>query len=146
MLRNIVFVSCVPLLLIAAGCCPTTAGPTGPTATFSGTVAGGAQVFHDFPNPPGTTQMDVIVTWTDRDVQVRLFWIESSCNPIERQDCRRFSDPIGSPSSSAATISVIATNQGPAEGPRMRFVVENITTDRPASYSLTVAPRRAGCT
>jgi hypothetical protein len=145
MLRLIVLVSCTPLLLVAAGCCPTTAGPTGPTATFSGTAAG-VLVFHDFPNPSGTTQMDVVLTWSDRDVQLRLFWVDATCNPIEQQDCRRFSDPIGSPPNSTGTISVIAANQGPAEGPRMRFVVQNITTDRPASYSLTVAPRRAGCT
>lgn len=132
--------------LTAAGCCPTTSGPTGPIATFSGTVGAGGQSVHDYPPPDGTTQMEVIVQWNDPQMQLRLMWIDPECDPLARDDCRRFSDPIGPFSTGpATTITVTAANQGPAAGPRMRFVVLNVS-DRPAAYTLTVAPRQAGCT
>jgi hypothetical protein len=145
MLRHPAALAAVPLIVAAAACCPTTSGPTGPTATFSGALAG-ALTFHDYPPPAGTTQMDVIVTWADADADVRLFWMDPGCHPIEQEGCQRYTEAIGRTSSTPPTIDVIATNQGPAAHPRMRFVLENRTPERSVSYTLTVQPWQAGCT
>jgi hypothetical protein len=132
--------------ILSVACCPTTSGPTGPTATFTGTIAGAVPGVHDFMNPPGTSQMEVVVTWSDPDVDLRVSWVDSSCDPTTRDDCRRFSDPIGPLPGTSRIIRTIATNQGPAAGPRMRFVITRTTPGPDAAYSLTVAPHQAGCT
>lgn len=135
------------IALVCAGCgCPTMSGPTGPAATNSGSVSAGGLTVHDYPPPSGTTQMEVVVQWGDPAIQLRLMWIDPDCDPLARDDCRRFSDPIGPFSTGPAmTIRVTATNQGPAAGPVMRFVVLNLS-DVAATYTMTVAPRQAGCT
>jgi hypothetical protein len=134
--------------LMTTGCgCPVTAGPTGPTASLSGTVAAGDKSVQDYAPPQDTTQMEVIVRWNDPSIPLRLQWIDANCNPLERDDCRAFSEPIGPfPNSTEALIRITATNQGPAAGPRMRFVVLNGSADRETSYTMTIAPRQAGCT
>jgi hypothetical protein len=137
----------IALAALSAGCgCPTMSGPTGPTATFSDTVNRQGQKVHDYPPPRGTTQMEVVVQWSDPDVELRLMWIDADCDPLARDDCRRFSEPVGPFSTGpATTIRVTAANQGPAAGPRMRFVVLNLS-DRAAAYTMTISPRQAGCT
>jgi hypothetical protein len=131
----------------SGGCgCPTMSGPTGPSATLSSSVSARSQAVHDYAPPPGTTQMEVVVEWNDPAIQLRLMWIDAECDPLARDDCRRFSDPIGPLAMGpATTIRVTATNQGPAAGPQMRFVVVNLS-DATATYTLSIAPRQAGCT
>ena len=140
-------IAAVAIAALAAGCgCPTMSGPTGPTATFSDSVNAAGQKVHDYAPPGGTTQMEVVVQWSDAQIQLRLMWIDAECDPLTREDCRRFSEPLGPfPMGPATTIRVTATNQGPAAGSRMRFVVLNLS-DRAASYTMTIAPHQAGCT
>jgi hypothetical protein len=146
MQRHPAVLPAVPLIVAAAACCPTTSGPTGPAAAFGGTLDGAALTFHDYPPPAGTTQMDVIVTWAEAEADVRLFWMDPGCHPIEQEGCQRYTQAIGRTSQTPPTIDVIATNQGPAAHPRMRFVLENRSPGRSASYTLTVRPWQAGCT
>jgi hypothetical protein len=132
---------------VCAGCCPVTPGPTGPTASFSGDLRAGGVSFHDYPPPDGTTQMDVVVTWSDQAIQLRLMLIDPDCDPQQRDDCRRFTDILGpAPTGASPTIRTIATNQGPTAGPRMRFAIVNESAERSTAYTMSVAPRRAGCT
>jgi hypothetical protein len=132
---------------LCAGCCPVTAGPTGPTTSFSGDLRAGGVSFHDYPPPDGTTQMDVVVTWSDPAVALRLMHIDPDCDPQQRDDCRRFSDILGpAPFGAPSSIRTIATNQGPTAGPRMRFAIVNESTERSITYTMSIEPRRAGCT
>jgi hypothetical protein len=118
----------------------------GLTATFADTVSAAGQKVHDYSPPGGTTQMEVVVQWSDPEIQLRLLWIDAECDPLARDDCRRFSEPVGPfPTGPPTVIRVTAANQGPAAGPRMRFVVMN-PSDRAAAHTMTVAPHQAGCT
>jgi hypothetical protein len=146
-MRHTVAIAALTVAVGSGGCrCPTISGPTGPTATLSSSVSARGQMVHDYAPPSGTTQMEVVVVWNDPGIELRLMWIDAECDPLARDDCRRFSDPIGPfPMGPATTIRVTATNQGPAAGPRMRFVVVNLS-DAAATYSLSIAPRQAGCT
>ena len=121
-------------------------GPTGPMVTYTGTIEDGAVVFHDFPPPPQTTQMDVEVRWTPATVNLRFIHGHPDCDPMQTVDCRAFTDPIGPFPNTFGEIRSIITNQGQMAGPRMRLVLRNLDAGQTATYTLTIAPKRAGCT
>jgi hypothetical protein len=128
------------------GCACSPSGPTGPAASYTGSVMAAGVAFHDFAPPSGTTQMDVEVQWTPAQVAVRFIHGDPNCDPVQTSGCRAFTDPIGPFPNTNGEIRSIITNQGQMAGPRMRLVLRNLDTEQTAAYTLTIRPVRAGCT
>lgn len=131
--------------LALAGCskCPP-AGPSGAAATVSGIVAAQSVVFHDFAPPPNTDSLDITVTWTPTAVELRLIQIDPACDPTVAE-CRRLSDPSGPRPGTTGVINGYGNSQGTSAGPRLRFMIQNLTVDREANYTMTMLPKRHGC-
>src|SRR5262249_20583775 len=72
---------------IGTGCKCSPSGPTGPMTVYTGTLPGAGIVFHDFPTPPETTQMDVDVQWTPATVAVRFVHGHPDCDPVQTTNC-----------------------------------------------------------
>ena len=113
---------------------------------YTGTIDAAGVVFHDFPPPPETTQMDVEVRWTPATVALRFVHGHPDCDPVQTTGCVAFTDPVGPFPNTNGEIRLIITNQGRMAGPRMRLVLRNLDATQSASYTLTIAPVRAGCT
>lgn len=131
------------VMLTACSNCPPT-GPSGAAAMASGTVAGESVAFHDFAPPPDTDSVDITVTWTPTSVELRLIQVDPTCDPTAGE-CRRLSDPAGPRPGSAGVINGYGSNQGPNAAARLRFMIQNLTADRGATYTMTMTPKRHGC-
>lgn len=125
-------------------CSPT--GPSGPPSQFSGSVAGGTLAFHDLEVPANTDSVDVLLHWTPAEAQLQLIQIDPSCDPTQTAACPRFGDPQRPrPNGSPTTIDGSLSHQGTSALGRVRFVIENLTVEIGATYSVAATPKRHGC-
>jgi len=131
------------LALSAAGCCPTTAGPTAQAASYSMTLAPGEVRFFDADTPASTTQINLTFRIESVDAPLRLRQIDPGCLPRPGDECQNFSDTTLPPRSSGV---VQFGNTLQPHGLRTRVVLENPSPDRSTAVALTIEPRRAGCT
>ena len=129
--------------LLAAGCCPSVAGPTSPAASYSMTLAPGEVRFFDADTPDSTTQINLTFRIELLDAPLRLRQIDPGCLPGPDDACQNFYDSTLAPRPSG----VVQFGNGlQPHGSRTRVVVENPSPDRAVAVGLTIEPRRAGCT
>ena len=129
--------------LLAAGCCPTVAGPTSPAASYSMTLTPGEVRFFDADTPESTTQINLTFRIELQDAPLRLRQIDPGCVPRPGDECQNFYDTTLTPRPSG----VVQFGNGlQPHGSRTRVVLENPSSDRAVAVSLTIEPRRAGCT
>ena len=129
--------------LISAGCGPTTAGPTAPAAGYSDTLAPGEFEFYDADTPSDTTQINLAFTLNSTTVPLRIRQIDPTCLPSARDDCGNFYDATMPP----RPDGVLRFGNGlQVHGSRTRIVLQNMSATEVLTYSVTIAPRRAGCT
>jgi hypothetical protein len=129
--------------LFAAGCCPTTAAPTAPAASYSMTLAPGEVRFFDAETPDSTTQINLIFRIESLDALLRLRQIDPGCLPGPDDACRNFYDTTLTPRPSGV---VQFGNTLQPYDLRTRLVLENPSPDRSIALAITIEPRRAGCT
>ena len=131
------------LVLLSAGCCPTTAGPTAPAASYSGTLAPGEFQFYDADTPSTTTQINLDFTLNSTAIPLRIRRIDPACLPAEGDSCQNFYDATTPP----RPEGVLRFGNGlQVHGSRTRIVLQNMSATETLTYSVTIAPRRAGCT
>jgi hypothetical protein len=138
-----VFVLAFGAAVGAAGCCPTVAGPTAPLASYSATLAPGEFRFYDADTPASTTQINLDFTLNSATVPLRLRQIDPSCLPAPDDTCQSFSDTT-TPPRPAGVLRFGNTLQ--PHGSRTRIVLQNMSSTETLTYTVTVEPRRAGCT
>ena len=78
------------LASFAAGCCPTTAGPTAQAASYSMTLAPGEVRFFDADTPDSTTQINLTFRIESVDALLRLRQIDPGCLPGPGDACQNF--------------------------------------------------------
>ena len=133
----------IALGLASAGCCPTTAGPTAPAASYSATLAPGEFQFYDADTPSTTTQIDLDVTLSSTTIPLRIRQIDPTCLPAAGDSCQNFSDSTLPP----RPDGVLRFGNGlQVHGSRTRIVLQNMSGTETLTYRVTIAPRRAGCT
>jgi hypothetical protein len=129
--------------LASAGCCPTTAGPTAPAAAYSATLAPGELQFYDANTPSTTTQIDLDFTLNSTTIPLRIRQIDPTCLPAAGDSCQNFYDATTPP----RPDGVLRFGNGlQVHGLRTRIVLQNMSATETLTYSVTIAPRRAGCT
>jgi hypothetical protein len=129
--------------LVSAGCCPAPAGPTAPAASYSGTLAPGELQFYDADTPSTTTQVNLDFTLNSTTIPLRIRQVDPACLPTGEDTCRNFYDATIPPRSDG----VLRFGNGlQVHGSRTRIVLQNMSGSEALTYSVTIAPRRAGCT
>jgi hypothetical protein len=133
----------IALGLGSAGCCPSTAGPTAPAASYSDTLAPGEFRFYDADTPSSTTQIDLDFSLNSSTIPLRIRQIDPACLPAAGDSCQNFYDAT----TPARPAGVLRFGNGlQVHGARARIVLQNMSTTETLTYSVTIAPRRAGCT
>jgi hypothetical protein len=148
--RSSLFTGRWPALALATGlavasiaCCPSVAGPTAPAASYSGTLAPGEFSFYDAETPAATTQINLDFTLNSATIPLRLRQIDPSCVPTTDDNCQNFYDAT-TPPRPAGVLRFGNTLQ--PHGSRTRVVLQNQSLTETMTYSVTIAPHRAGCT
>ncbi len=96
--RHVVSVAlAIGLMTAAFGCCGTTAGPTAPAASYSGTLGPGELRFFDTDTPSSTTQINLDFTLDSTSIPLRLRQIDSSCLPAGDDSCQSYYDSVTPP-------------------------------------------------
>jgi hypothetical protein len=131
------------LASFAAGCCPTTAGPTAQAASYSMTLTPGEVRFFDANTPDSTTQINLTFRIESVEAPLRLRQIDPGCLPGPGDACQNFYDTT----LTARPAGVVQFGNGlQPHGLRTRVVLENPSPDKSMDVALTIEPRRAGCT
>lgn len=129
--------------IASAGCCPTVSGPSAPAASHSGRLAPGEFQFYDVDTPSSTTQINLDFSLDSTTIPLRLRQIDPSCMPAAEDACVNFYDstmPVRPPG------VLRFGNALQPHGSRTRIVLQNMSPTETVSYSVTIAPHRAGCT
>jgi hypothetical protein len=129
--------------LLAAACCPTTAGPTAPSATFTTSLGPGEFRFIDADTPSSTTQIDLTFRIEQVDAPIHLRQIDPNCLPAAGDSCQTFYE--STLTARPAGVQQFGNALQP-HGARTRIVVRNPSDERTITISVTVQPHRAGCT
>ena len=130
--------------LSAAACgCPTTAGPTAPIVSVSATLAPGEFRYLDTETPSDTTQINLQFTVSSVTAPLRIRQIDPSCVPTAGDSCQSLREQNLTPrpagvNSFGSTLGVV--------GARTRVVVQNMSADETITITMSIEPRRAGCT
>jgi hypothetical protein len=133
----------IALGVASAGCCPTTAGPTAPAASYSDTLAPGEFRFYDADTPSTTTQIDLDFSLNSTTIPLRTRQVDPACLPAVEDTCQNFYDATTPP----RPAGVLRFGNGlQVHGSRTRIVLQNMSTSETLTYRVTIAPRRAGCT
>ena len=128
----------------AAACgCPTVAGPTAPAASNTVTLAPGDLQYFDADTPQSTTQIDLTFRIDAESAPIRLRQIDPGCVPAANDACQTYYDAV-LPARPSGVVQFGNTLQ--PFGPRTRIVLQNPSADSALALTLTVEPRRAGCT
>ena len=127
----------------SAGCCPSVSGPSAPSATYSGRLAPGELQFYDADTPSSTTQINLDFSLDSTTIPLRLRQIDPSCMPAAEDTCVNFYDSTMSPRPAGV---LRFGNALQPHGWRTRIVLQNMSPTETVSYSVTIAPHRAGCT
>lgn len=130
------------LALAAGGCCPTTAGPTGPMVSHTVLLAAGEFKYFDVDTPSGTTQINLTVRMNPEDV-FRLRQIDPSCTPNAEDPCAAFAEKTYP--ARPAGVRQFGDALTP-RGTRTRIVLLNPSDQASVFIEITIEPRRAGCT
>ena len=129
--------------MASAGCCPSVSGPSAPAASHSGRLAPGEFQFYDVDTPRSTTQINLDFTLDSTTIPLRLRQIDTSCLPAAEDNCVNFYDST----MSARPPGVLRFgNALQPHGASTRIVLQNMSPSETVSYSVTIAPHRAGCT
>lgn len=129
--------------MAGAGCCSSMAGPTAPAASYSATLAPGEFRFYDAEIPSSTTQINLEFILDSSTIPLRLRQIDPSCAPSANDACQSFYDATMPP----RPPNVLRFgNALQPNGPRTRIVLQNTSTTDSVTYTVTIAPHRAGCT
>ena len=131
------------LASFAAGCCPSTAGPTAPAASYSMTLAPGEVRFFDADTPDSTTQINLTFRIESVDALLRLRQIDPGCLPGPGDACQNL---LRYDAHAAARRGRDVRKRPAPHGLRTRVVLENPSADTSMTVGLTIEPRRAGCT
>lgn len=126
-----------------AGCCSSMAGPTAPAASYSATLGPGEFRFYDAEIPSSTTQINLEFILDSSTIPLRLRQIDPSCVPPANDACQSFYDATMPPR--PANVLRFGNVLQP-NGPRTRIVLQNTSTADSVTYTVTIAPHRAGCT
>jgi hypothetical protein len=127
----------------SAGCCSSMAGPTAPAASYSATLAPGEFRFYDAAIPSSTTQIDLDFMLDSATVSLRLRQIDPSCVPSASDECQSLYDAT-IPPRPAGVLRFGNTLQ--PRGTQTRIMLQNVSSSDSATYTITITPRRAGCT
>src|SRR5436309_2966101 len=122
------------------GCCSSASGPT---ASYSGTLAPGEFRFYDADIPSSTTQINLDLTLDSTTIPLRLRQIDPACLPAADDTCQSFYDAV-TPPRPAGVLRI--GNALQPNGPRTRIVLQNMSSSETLNYSVTITPHRAGCT
>ena len=141
--RCLTIVLAVGTGMASAGCCPSKSGPTGPAASYSGTLTPGEFHFYDADVPASTTQIDLDITLDSTTIPLRLRQIDPSCLPTTEDNCPNFYDSTTPP---RPTGVLRFGNTFQPHGSRTRVVLQNQSLTETLRYSITITPHRAGCT
>jgi hypothetical protein len=131
------------MTVASSGCCPSVAGPTAPLTSHSDTLRPGEFKFYDADTPPSTTQINLDITLNSNTIPLRLRQIDPSCLPTTDDNCQNFYDAT-TPPRPAGVLRFGNTLQ--PHGSRTRVVLQNGSLTETMTYSITIEPRRAGCT
>jgi hypothetical protein len=129
--------------MASAGCCPSVSGPTAPAASYSGRLAPGELQYYDADIPSDTTQINLDFTLDSITIPVRLRQIDPSCLPAAEDTCQNLYDSI-LPARPAGVFRF--GNSLQPHGTRTRIVLQNMSPSETVTYTVTIAPHRAGCT
>jgi hypothetical protein len=138
-----VFLLAFGVAVAAAACCQTDAGPTAQLASYSSTLGPGEFRFYDADTPASTTQINLDFTLNSTSVPLRLRQIDPFCLPTPDDTCQSFSDTT-TPPRPAGVLRFGNTLQ--PHGSRTRIVLQNMSSTETLTYTVTIEPRRAGCT
>lgn len=127
----------------SAGCCSSMAGPTAPAASYSAMLAPGEFRFYDAAIPSSTTQIDLDFTLDSAAAALRLRQIDPACLPSASDGCESFYDAT-IPPRQAGVLRFGNTLQ--PNGTQTRIVLQNVSSSETVTYTITITPRRAGCT
>ena len=150
MLRINAFAGCCLALTLGvaagiapAGCCPTVSGPSAPAESHSGRLAPGEFQFYDVDTPRSTTQINLDFTLDSTTIPLRLRQIDPSCMPAADDACVNLYDSTMAPRPAGV---LRFGNALQPHGASTRIVLQNLSPSETVSYSVTIAPHRAGCT
>jgi hypothetical protein len=127
----------------SSGCCPSVSGPTAPIASYSDSLRPGEFRFYDADIPASTTQINLDITLNSNTIPLRLRQIDPSCLPTTDDTCQNFYDAT-TPPRPAGVLRF--GNALQPHGSRTRVVLQNQSLTETMTYSVTIAPHRAGCT
>ena len=127
----------------SAGCCSTIAGPTAPAASYSATLAPAEFRFYDAATPSSTTQVNLDFMLDSAAIPLRVRQIDPSCMPSENDGCRSYYD-VTTPPRPSGVLRFGSTLQ--PNGTKTRLVLQNMSSAETVTYTITITPRRAGCT
>lgn len=130
-------------IVAGAGCCSSMAGPTAPAPSYSATLAPGEFRSYDAEIPSSTTQINLEFILDSSTIPLRLRQIDPSCVPSANDACQSFYDATMPPRPS--NVLRFGNTLQP-NGPRTRIVLQNTSTTDSVTYTVTIAPHRAGCT
>jgi hypothetical protein len=136
-------VPAISVAMASTACCPTTAGPTAAVASYSATLAPGELQFYDADTPASTTQINLDFTLNSTTIPLRLRQIDPSCLPAVDDACQSFYDAVMPP---RQTGVLRFGNTLQPHGLRTRVVLQNTSSTESVTYTVTIEPRRAGCT
>jgi hypothetical protein len=133
----------VGVSLASAACCPSMAGPTAPTASYSATLAPGEFRFYDVNTPSSTSQINLDFVLDSSAIVLRVRQVDPSCLPTADDSCQSFYD-VTTPPRPDGVVRFGNTLQ--PHGPSTRIVLQNPSSSQPVTYTITITPYRAGCT